>query len=241
MSKGLDVQDQLEIAREKFIAGDYETTEALLSQILLKDARIPEVFQMLATIYYDRGQFNKAIKTFQRALEIDPGYTDASVGLSIIYNDLGRYEEGRQVFLEAQMILDKRKKNQDPWLNEKLASKHEEMAEMYFQQKLWQDALDNLQRALKLSSRKVELGMKIVECHIRLNELDSAAFELKNIINQFPQFLPARTKLAQVFVQMGRVKEGAEQYENILLRDPHNENALSQLKQLKRMNLDLGI
>ena len=66
---------------------------------------------MLATIYYDKGQFSKAIKTFKRALEIDPTYTDASVGLSIILNDLGRYEEGKEVFQKAQKLLDERKKD----------------------------------------------------------------------------------------------------------------------------------
>src|SRR4051812_25935432 len=95
----------IETAREYFIAGDYKRAEPLLQQGLLQNNRSPELFQMLATIYYDQGKFSKAIKTFKRALEIDPTYTDASVGLSIILNDLGKYDEGRKVFEEAQQAL----------------------------------------------------------------------------------------------------------------------------------------
>ena len=75
-------------ARESFIEGDYKIAEPLLNQPTLLHSKNPEVFQMLATIYYDQGKFNKAIKTFKKALEIDPSYTDAAVGLSIILNDI---------------------------------------------------------------------------------------------------------------------------------------------------------
>ncbi|MES3038493.1 MAG: tetratricopeptide repeat protein, partial [Bdellovibrionota bacterium] len=104
-------EELLQEARRNFIDGNYKMAENLLSQLVLGNLKNPEVFQMLGTIYYDQGQFNKAIRTFKRAIEIDPNYTDASVGLSIILNDLGRYEEGRKVFEDAQSLLDK-KKNQ---------------------------------------------------------------------------------------------------------------------------------
>ena len=94
-------------AREAFIDGDYKTAEPLLNQPTLIHSKNPEVFQMLATIYYDQGKFNKAISTFKKALEIDPQYSDAAVGLSIILNDLGKYDEAKKVFENAQKLVDK--------------------------------------------------------------------------------------------------------------------------------------
>jgi tetratricopeptide (TPR) repeat protein len=87
--------------------------------LLQRPQKNPEVFQMLGTIYYDQGKFNKAIKTFQRALEIDPSYTDASVGLSIILNDIGRYDEGKKVFQDAKKLIDLRSGRADPYIDEK--------------------------------------------------------------------------------------------------------------------------
>src|SRR5690606_6270934 len=126
----IDRSEILQIARDAFVAGKYEKAEPLLNQLLLLDNKNPEIFQMLATIYYDRSQFKKAIKTFRRALEIDPSYADASVGLSIILNDLGRYEEGKEVFEAAQRELAIIRNTADPYVNERFAQTHLELGDL---------------------------------------------------------------------------------------------------------------
>src|ERR1051325_6937214 len=107
--------DMLSAARDYFKENRYALAEPLLNQLILKNAKSPEVFQMLGTIYYDQGKFNKAIRAFKRALELEPTYTDASVGLSIILNDIGKYEEGRKVFEDARELLNKQSANEDPY------------------------------------------------------------------------------------------------------------------------------
>ncbi|MEK7357138.1 MAG: tetratricopeptide repeat protein, partial [Bdellovibrionota bacterium] len=165
-----EIAELLETAREHFREGHYAISEPLLQQLLISDGKNPEVFHMLGTIYYDQGKFNKAIRTFRRALEIDPTFTDASVGLSIILNDLGRYEEGKKVFLEAQAALSRKSTAKDAYLEEKLASKHDELGEMYFQYKRFEDAQEQYEKALSMSTRRPELRMKIAECNIRRND-----------------------------------------------------------------------
>lgn len=222
--------EMFEEAKREFIHGNYLVCEPILNQLVLRNTRNPEVFQMLATISYDKGQFNKAIKTFRRALEIDPTYTDASVGLSIILNDLGRYDEGKQVFAEARTLLDKRRGQSDPWLEEKLASKHEEIADLYFQYQRYQEALEQLLRAARLSTRKTELTMRMAECYVKLGENDRAVKELRHLIKDYPQYLPARIKLGLVFYNMHMIAEAAEQWENVLYRDPQHAEAKKYLK-----------
>lgn len=223
-------EEMLSEARREFINGNYKVAEPLLNQLILGNSRNPEIFQMLATISYDKGQFNKAIKTFRRALEIDPTYTDASVGLSIILNDLGRYDEGKQVFEEAKNLLDKRKGQSDPWLEEKLASKHEELADLYFQYQRFNEALEQLLKALKLSSRKTEMTMRIAECFVKLGDGERAIRELKTLIKDFPQYLPARMKLGLVFYNLNLIAEATEQWENVLYREPQHGEAKKYLK-----------
>ena len=54
-------QQLIDEARAAFIEGDYQTAEPILNQPTLLNSKNPEVLQMLATIYYDQGKFNKAI------------------------------------------------------------------------------------------------------------------------------------------------------------------------------------
>src|SRR6185312_8337434 len=168
----------LSTAREYFRENKYSLAEPLLNQLILKNAKSAEVFHMLGTIYYDQGKFNKAIRAFRRALELEPTFTDASVGLSIILNDIGKYEEGKKVFEEARDLLNKQSANEDLYINEKFSHKHDELGEMYFHHTRYKEALEQYYNALSLSSRKPELTMKIVECFARLQEADKAVKEL---------------------------------------------------------------
>ncbi len=218
-------------AREYFRENKYAFAEPLLNQLILKNAKSPEVFHMLGTIYYDQGKFNKAIRAFRRALEIEPTFTDASVGLSIILNDIGKYAEGRKVFEEARDLLNKQSANEDPYINEKFSVKHDELGEMYFHHGRFKEALEQNYKALSLSNRKPELTMKIVECFVRLEDLDKAIKELRSLIKDFPGFLSARVRLGKMLYDSGDVQGAIEQWEATTHRDPSHAEAQRLLRQ----------
>ncbi|MBX7230729.1 MAG: tetratricopeptide repeat protein [Bdellovibrionales bacterium] len=219
------IEELLTSAREFFRGGRYTSAEPLLNQLILKGAKDREIFHMLGTIYYDQGKFNKAIRSFKRALEIDPSFTDASVGLSIILNDLGRYEEGKKIFDEAKQLLTRNGGKEDPYVNEKLALKHDELGELYFRYQRYMEALDQYFKALSLSARKPELTMKVVECHLRLNEGLKATKELHNLLQNYPNFHSARLKLGVLLYEAGDVALAVEEWERILERQPDHSEA----------------
>jgi cytochrome c-type biogenesis protein CcmH/NrfG len=221
----------LSTAREYFQESKYSLAEPLLNQLILKGGKTPEVFHMLGTIFYDQGKFNKAIRSFRRALELDPAYTDASVGLSIILNDLGRYQDGREVFEEAQKLLKERSQTEDPYMNEKFALKHDELGEMYLQHQRFNEALEQFYKALTLSSRKPELTMKVVECFVKVGSPDRAIKELKDLVRDFPGFLNARVRLGRLLFETGDVANAVDQWEAALQRDPQNAEAQRLIRQ----------
>jgi len=234
-----DIKELLDTAREHFREGNYRIAESLLQQLLLADGKNPEIFHMMATIYYDQGKFNKAVKTFRRALEIDPTYTDASVGLSIILNDLGKYDEGKKVFIEAQDALAKKSTEADPYIQEKLATKHDELGELYFQYKRFDEALEQYFKALSLSTRKAELKMKVIECFIKKEDDARALKELKVLVQEYPQFVPARLKLGLMHYNRKKIVEAVEQWETVSLRDPEHPIALKYLQMAQETNSTL--
>ncbi len=228
----------LDLAREHFIGGRYTQAEPLLQQILLKNNKEPEIFQMLATIYYDQGKFNKAIKTFKRALEVDPAYTDASVGLSIVLNDLGRYEEGREVFEAAQKVLEK-KKTSDPFINKLLAQKHEELGDIYNDNKRYTEALEQFSKARDLSSSETHIKLKIADTFVNAQRPVEAVKELRQMIAQHPECLEARQKLGQLYYDADRIVDAVETWESILLHDSQNAIAKASLKLASEAQLTL--
>jgi cytochrome c-type biogenesis protein CcmH/NrfG len=231
--------EMLVSAREYFRDNKYNLAEPILNQLILKNAKSPEVFHMLGTIYYDQGKFNKAVRAFRRALELEPTFTDASVGLSIILNDIGKYEEGRKVFEEARELLARQTAQDDPYVNEKFSIKHDELGEMYFHHARFKDALDQYYKALALSSRKPELTLKVVECYMRLDESDKALKELRGLVKEYPGFLSARIRLGRILFDIGDVQNAIEQWEAVVERDRTHAEAQRLLRQAQAVTRDL--
>lgn len=223
-------QQLLDEARAAFIEGDYATAEPLLNQPTLIHGRHPEVLQMLATIYYDQGKFNRAITTFKKALEIDPAYTDAAVGLSIILNDMGRYDEARKIFEDAKTLVDSKKQQTDPNTNEKFAQKHAEMGDMYLQFKRFDESAEQYLKASSLSSRKADYTLRLSECYVQAGQKDKAIKELKQLLQADPKLVAPRLKLGLVLYNSHHIAEAVDQWENILRYDANNQEALRYLK-----------
>jgi Tfp pilus assembly protein PilF len=236
-----DFKELFQTAREQFRLGNFRAAEQLLAQLLMQNDSYPEIYHMLATIYYDQGKFNKAIKTFRRALEVDPTFTDAAVGLSVVLNDLGRYDEGKQVFHQAQMALKQRKSAQpDNYMNEKLALKHDELGEMYFQHKQFTQAMEQYMKALELTSRKPEIKMKIVECLLQIGDRGRAQRELESLLLEHSNFTAARLKLGLIYYQARNVVRALEQWQTVLAKEPSNPLALRYVQMARGSGADPG-
>ncbi len=217
-------------AREAFIDGDYKTAEPLLNQPTLFHSKNPEVFQMLATIYYDQGKFNKAIKTFKKALEIDPGYTDAAVGLSIILNDIGRYDEAKKIFNEAKALLDIKKNAPDQNMAEKFAAKHAELADLYLQHRYFNEAIEQYSKAFAVSSKKSDFAVRLAEAYVQAGQKDKAVKELKTLLQSDSKLITPRLKLGLILYNSHHIAEAVDQWENVLRYEPKNTEALRYLK-----------
>ena len=230
----VDQKELLDRARQFFINGDYRSSEVLLHQLLTVNNRIPEIFQILGTIYYDQNLFSKAIKHFQRAIDIDPSYTDASVGLSLILNDLGRYEEGKQVFNSAQKALEDAKKvSADPFIEDKLSRQHLQLGDIYFHHQRYNEALEQFHKAFGLN-QKPEIKLKVIDCYSKKGEIDKAIRELKIFVKEYPQNTKAQVWLGLLLYNTRRVADAVDQWEKVLFKDPKNDEAKKYIKQAQQ-------
>lgn len=229
--------DVLAQARDLFNDNKYPSAEALLNQLILRNFKTAEIFHMLGVIYYDQGKFNKAIKAFQRALEIDPAHTDSSVGLSIILNDIGRYEDGKKVFVAAQSIVSGLAQESSASTNEKLSLKHDELGQMYMRLHRYTEALEQFKKSLQLSTRKAEITMNVVASLRGMGNEVSALRELKELVKEYPNFLPARILQGKIYLETGQLPEAQLAWEGVLSREPQHAEAQHLLRQVK--NLDV--
>lgn len=226
-------EDLLSEARIYYNKRNFKMLEPLLQQMISGSPKSAEVFHMQANLYLSRGQFSKSIKSFKQALEIDPGYSESSIGLSVLLNDLGKYQEAREIYEKAEKFMEKQKTQADPGTNEKLASKHEELADLYIQTRKYTEAIEQLQKALELSQRKAEISMRVIDLWIKTSQESKAIKELRQLIATHPHFVQARLKLGLIYYGMNKLNEAIEQWETVLLRDSENSEAIRYIKMAK--------
>jgi Flp pilus assembly protein TadD len=86
------VKQLLVLGREHYANREFEKADELLRQVLDHDDGFADVHDMLGVISHSRGNFIQAERHFERALELNPGYTEAALNLAVTYNDRGKYD-----------------------------------------------------------------------------------------------------------------------------------------------------
>ena len=194
--------DLLNASKEYFKEGHYRIVEPMIRELLVTDKLNPEVHYMAGSFYLEKGQLKKAMDSFKKALEIDPCFTNASIGLSIILNDLGRYEEGKDIFEKAYALM-KRKKSSDSEINEKLADKYGELGDLFFLHGKYKEAIENYNKSSGFSKNDLRFKLKIVDCLIKMNALNQALREAKKLESRYKQNWNVISKIIKIRNQMG--------------------------------------
>lgn len=225
--ENVKLNDLLKKAKEAFQKNDLKTASLFLNEIIDQNPNATEAFFYLANVFHVRGELGKAIKGFQRVLELDPNHTDAAISLSVIYNDIGKYEEAKAIFEKANHQV---KNNQgqgvaDPHLNKKFALKHYELAEMYVSYGRCDEALFEYNKAIALDSDNLEIRIKVAKAYTKKGFTSKAFEELRRLKNEHPGYMPARIALGLLYYGNGNIIEAQSEWQNVLSREPAHPEA----------------
>ena len=79
--------------------------------------------------------------------------------------------------------------------------------------------------------------MKIVDVFINGNEYDKAIKELKEVIEDQPDYIAARIRLGQVYYEQKNVPKAIQEWESVLIRKPNHPVASKFLKQAQAIEM----
>lgn len=225
--ENVKLSDLLKKAKEAFQKNDLKTASLFLNEIIEQNPNATEAFFYLANVFHVRGELGKAIKAFQRVLELDPHHTDAAISLSVIYNDIGKYEEAKAIFEKANNQVKNTQTSglTDPHLNKKFSLKHYEIAEMYASYGRAEEALFEYNKAATLDPDNLEIRIKIAKTYTKKGFTSKAFDELKRLKNEHPGYMPARIAMGLLFFGNGNIIEAQAEWQNVLSREPAHPEA----------------
>lgn len=226
--ENVKLSDLLKKAKEAFQKNDLKTASLFLNEIIEQNPNATEAFFYLANVFHVRGELGKAIKAFQRVLELDPHHTDAAISLSVIYNDIGKYEEAKAIFEKAnnQVKNNQQQGISDPHLNKKFSLKHYELAEMYASYGRTDEALFEYNKASTLDPDNLEIRIKIAKTYTKKGFTSKAFDELKRLKNEHPGYMPARIAMGLLYYGNGNIIEAQAEWQNVLSREPNHPEAI---------------
>src|SRR3989304_112762 len=86
--------------------------------------KFADVHNKIGTIYHQKGVFQSAITSLEKALKINPSYTEAAINLSIVYKETGKNEGANKIFQMAGKAGSKARKIKGPYIEGRLANEH---------------------------------------------------------------------------------------------------------------------
>jgi tetratricopeptide (TPR) repeat protein len=213
------------VGKEAFNKQDYETAERCLKDVIKKKAVFPDLYNMLGLIYHERGKYGLAHKAFEKALELNPNYTEASLNLSVTYNDLGKYTEAKAVYTKAKKASTLEPGEIDPYLKGKLANLHFELGEIYRGINLYDDAINEFKKALFIRPTFVDIKTRLADTYREQGNIDKAIKEYIDAKKLGKNYSAISINLGISYYAQGKYQKARGEWEEVVMKDPNNKRA----------------
>lgn len=227
-----NIDSLLQMAREDLSRSSYNSAEKILEQAVLINNQAPEVFHLLGHVYTKKGKFKKAALAFERTLHLDPFHTEASIALSSLYNDMGKYKEGAQVFSKAKKRLERLQPGFDPRINRQLAQKHAELGAFYVRYERFREAYHEFAKALNLDSENLQNHLQMAKCLFKTGEKEAAFGILRKAVEKYPKSVDLKIQLGICYHTQKRFDEAQREWMEAQALDPNNQMAQMYLSML---------
>jgi tetratricopeptide (TPR) repeat protein len=217
------------LGREHYQKREFDKAEYLLKQVVEQTDRFADVFDMLGVMAHSRGDFTQAERHFEKAVHLNPNYTEAQLNLMVTYNDLGKYDAAREIYGQIRSRSAGSGKG-DSFARGKIANMHAELGQAYQDAGMMPEAIAELERAVRLCPQFADLRTRLAVLYRDEGLPERAREELEAARAANPSYAQARLLLGVMLLSSGELELSAAEFETVLSRDPDNKSAQMYLR-----------
>ena len=218
-----DIRYWFEQGKEFFKNQAYRRAEGFFLPIIGSKSEFADVYNMIGVLYHQTGRYEDAISSFEKALKINPRYTEAMLNLSVLYNDMGEYKLSKKLLDRSKKEARKSGNDIEPFLKGKLANKHAEMGDIYRGIGLPARAVDEFHKALDLCPHFHDIRVKLAVSLREEGKKEQAIKELQHITHEKADYTDAHIQLGITFYSLGRKKEARQTWERLAKKQPQHQ------------------
>ena len=228
------IKQWLVLGREHYAKRELDKAEQMFRQVLAEEDRFADVHDILGLISHARGNFIAAEHHFERALAINPNYTEAALNLAVTYNDHGKYDKARELYTRIRARPDGTSaEGLDPFVRGKIANMHADLSQAYNDVGLRYEAIEELRRATLLCPQFADLRSRLGALLRESGDLAGARREYEAAIASRGSYVPAHLQLGVTLLSLGATQLAEAAWHKVLELEPENVQAKMYLRMLK--------
>lgn len=212
---------------------EFDRAKVLIDKKLEREPESADAHYLLGVFHYFQGRLPQAVAGLQKALDLDPRHTDAAICLSVLFNDIGKYEEAKQVFEQANRSVSQKRKSDTFGVDKKFAIKHLEIADLYFRYRRYEEAIEDYRKAAALDPETAEIRIRLAKAYAKKGLVTRALQELQQLKSEKPRYIPARIQLGLLHYSQSNVLDAELEWEAALEVEPGNREAQAYLEMAK--------
>lgn len=205
-------QQLLDAANDHYDQGQYPLAQPYYEKLVQQGLRYADVFNRLGVIYHLGGRLPEARWCFQQSLELNSGYLEAALNLTVTCNELGEYGSGLRTLQRAQRHSES---SNDAYRRGKVANLHRALADAYLDLDRPEDAMHELGRALRLCPKFHDIRMELAKLLWLRGSAAGAREELMLILQLEPGHHDARALLGAIEMETGDPERGREHLQTV--------------------------
>jgi len=221
------LRELYERGKELFKKGDLKSAEEFLCRFAQANDRFADVFNMLGVINQQKNEYQEAIISFQKAIQINPNYTEASLNLALAYNEVGEYKKGQELLIRARQTSTRETKTGllDDVARAKLANMHADIADVYRSLGEYSQAVDEYRKALDLKPNFPDIRTKLGISLREWGKLEEAIMEFERVKEIQPAYSPAGINLGIAYYSQGDLERARSEWLQVLKYNPEHQTA----------------
>ncbi len=212
----------------------FAQASALVEAKWLLTPQHPHLLYLQGVIAYFQGSLKLAIEKLCQALQLNSTHTDAAVCLSVLYNDIGKYEEAKKIFEQANHSVTHSLKTAEAEIHRKFSVKHLELADLYFRYRRYDEAIEEYTKAAQLDPHHFEVRIKRAKAFAKKGFLSRAVSELNLLKQEEPGHLAVRIQLGLLHFSQGNLLDAELEWEAVLDSEPTHREAGAYLEMAKK-------
>lgn len=154
------------------------------------------------------GKFTEAIKAYNKAIELNPQYTDTYINRGALYDDLGKYQ---------QAIKDYNKAIE---LNPQYAKAYNNRGNAYVTLGKYKQAFKDFNKAIELNPREAALYSNRGIAYAKLGNAQQAFKDFNKAIELNPQYAKAYNNMGALYFDLGKYQQAIKAYNKAIELNP---------------------